>query len=67
MFSEQLQEKISENLKKKKQTILFINRRGYSTFIMCRDCGHVVKCPNCNIALTFHSCRKQAKMSLLWA
>ena len=55
MFSLKLQEKIAENLSKKKQTILFINRRGYSTFIMCRDCGYVVKCPNCNIALTYHS------------
>jgi len=55
MFSQSLQEKIAENLAKKKQTILFINRRGYSTFIMCRDCGYVVKCPNCNIALTYHS------------
>ena len=55
MFSLKLQEKIKENLEKRKQTILFINRRGYSTFIMCRDCGYVVKCPNCNIALTYHS------------
>ena len=47
-------EKICENLKNKKQTILFVNRRGYSTFIMCRDCGYVVKCPNCSIALTYH-------------
>ena len=55
MFSLKLQEKIRENLERKKQTILFINRRGCSTFIMCRDCGYVVKCPNCNIALTYHS------------
>lgn len=55
MFSEILKEKMAENLKNKKQTILFVNRRGYSTFIMCRDCGYVVKCPNCSIALTYHS------------
>ncbi len=55
MFSEILKEKICENLKNKKQTILFVNRRGYSTFIMCRDCGYVVKCPNCSIALTYHN------------
>ena len=55
MFSQSLQEKIAKNLERKQQTILFINRRGYSTFIMCRDCGYVVKCPNCNIALTYHS------------
>lgn len=55
MFSLKLQEKLAENLKNKMQTILFINRRGFSTFVMCRDCGYVVKCPNCNIALTYHS------------
>ena len=61
MFSSKLQEKIAENLKKKKQTILFINRRGYSTFVMCRDCGYVMKCPNCNIALTYHSFENKMK------
>ena len=55
MFSLELQNAIFENLKNKKQTILFINRRGYSTFVMCRDCGTVIKCPNCNISLTYHS------------
>ena len=55
MFSLKLQEAIAENLKSKAQTILFINRRGYSTFVMCRDCGYVVKCHNCNIAMTYHS------------
>lgn len=55
MFSIKLQEKLAENLKNKMQTILFINRRGFSTFVMCRDCGYVVKCNNCNIALTYHS------------
>lgn len=54
MLSRKLYEKIAENIKKKKQTILFLNRRGFSTFIMCRDCGYVVKCKNCNIALTYH-------------
>lgn len=54
-ISMDLFEKIKENLSNKKQTILFLNRRGYSTFIMCRDCGYVAKCKNCNIALTYHS------------
>lgn len=54
-ISMDLYEKIKENLLNKKQTILFLNRRGYSTFIMCRDCGYVAKCKNCNIALTYHS------------
>ena len=55
MFSSRLQEEIAKTLKQKKQTILFLNRRGYSTFIMCRDCGYVAKCKNCNISLTYHA------------
>ena len=55
MFSFKLQDEIKRNLENKKQTILFLNRRGYSTFIMCRSCGYVVKCKNCNIPLTYHS------------
>ncbi len=54
MISNSLYEEIEKNLKEKKQTILFLNRRGYSTFVMCRDCGHTLKCPNCNISLTYH-------------
>ena len=54
MLSFRLQNLITENLKNKKQTILFLNRRGYSTFVMCRDCGYVAKCKNCNISLTYH-------------
>ena len=55
MFSYKLQEAIKKNVDNKKQTILFLNRRGYSTFIMCRSCGYIVKCKNCNIPLTYHS------------
>ena len=54
MLSEKLFTLINENLENKKQTILFLNRRGYSTFVMCRDCGYTVKCKNCNITMTFH-------------
>ena len=54
MISFELQNEISKNLKDKKQTILFLNRRGFSTFLMCRDCGYVFKCKNCNISLTYH-------------
>ncbi len=54
MISLKLRSEIEKNLKNKKQTILFLNRRGYSTFIMCRDCGYVSKCKNCNISLTYH-------------
>lgn len=54
MLSRELHEMIGENIRNKKQTILFLNRRGFSTFVMCRDCGYVVKCDNCNITLTYH-------------
>ena len=54
MISFKLHEEIEKNINNKKQTILFLNRRGYSTFVMCRDCGYSVKCSNCNISLTYH-------------
>ena len=54
VISERLKEAVSENLKNKKQTILFLNRRGYSTFVSCRNCGYVAECPNCSISLTYH-------------
>lgn len=54
IFSEALYQAIKDNLIRKEQTILFLNRRGYSTFISCRKCGFVVKCPQCEIALTYH-------------
>lgn len=54
IFSTRLYDEIKFNLAKKEQTILFLNRRGYSTFVSCRKCGFVAKCRNCNIALTYH-------------
>ena len=61
MLSENLHDEIEKNLKNKKQTILYLNRRGYSTFVMCRDCGYVVKCKNCNISLTYHMSENMLK------
>ena len=61
MLSMELYNSIEENLKQKRQTILFLNRRGYSTFIMCRNCGYTVKCPNCNISMTYHSYERKLK------
>ena len=55
MISTRLYEEIQKNLKDKKQTILYLNRRGFSTFVMCRNCGYTVKCKNCNINLTYHA------------
>lgn len=54
MLSQRLKEEIERNLETKKQTILFLNRRGFSTFIMCRDCGYTVKCKRCDITMTYH-------------
>ena len=61
MLGLKLQEEIRKNLEKKEQTILFLNRRGYSTFIMCRECGYVAKCKNCDISLTYHKYENKLK------
>ena len=61
MLSFKLQNEIENNLKNKKQTILFLNRRGYSTFVMCRECGYVAKCKHCNISLTYHMSENKLK------
>lgn len=61
MLSESLYNAIKDNLKEKKQTILFLNRRGFSTFVMCRDCGYTVKCKNCNISMTYHKRENKLK------
>lgn len=55
VFSRKLAEKIEENLGLGQQTILFLNRRGHSSFVLCRSCGYTVKCLNCNISLTYHA------------
>lgn len=54
MFSRKLIYEIKEALRKREQIILFLNRRGFSTFVSCRSCGYVFKCPNCEISLTYH-------------
>ncbi len=55
IFSDLLQEKIAINLQNKEQTILFLNRRGSASAIICRDCGQTEECPNCSVSLTYHS------------
>ena len=66
MFSRELFEKLQDRLIKKEQTVLFLNKRGHSSFVMCRDCGYVVQCPNCDISLTYHRYQSTNEMSLLW-
>lgn len=55
IFSRPLQEALTRALERKSQAILFLNRRGVASFVMCRDCGHVVSCPNCSSPLTLHN------------
>ncbi|MBQ5565708.1 MAG: primosomal protein N' [Clostridia bacterium] len=54
-FSETLLNAVAENLEKGEQSILLLNRRGYNTFVSCKNCREVVTCPNCSISLTYHS------------
>lgn len=54
IFSNALRESMQSCLDSGEQAILFINRRGYSTFVSCRGCGYVFKCPNCDISMTYH-------------
>ena len=54
IFSHCLQTAISETIAQKQQIILFIHRRGFNTFVSCRWCGHVLKCPHCDVSLTYH-------------
>ena len=61
MLSNDLYSEIEKNIKNKKQTILFLNRRGFSTFVMCRECGHTIKCKNCDISLTYHRFENKLK------
>ena len=61
MFSRLLFDKIQDRMEKKEQTVLFLNKRGHSSFVMCRDCGYVIQCPNCDISLTYHRYSQQMK------
>lgn len=61
MFSIQLVEKMKDRIENSEQIVLMLNRRGYSSFVMCRDCGYVMKCPNCDISLTYHKVTNQVK------
>lgn len=54
MFSRKLHAALLERLERGEQSVLLLNRRGYSTFVMCRSCGHTATCPHCDISLTFH-------------
>jgi primosomal protein N' (replication factor Y) len=59
MFSRALQEALGQTLSYGQQAILFLNRRGAATYIFCRDCGHTLKCPRCDLPLTMHIAARQ--------
>lgn len=54
LFSQVLMDKVEDRLNKQEQIVLMLNRRGYSSFVLCRDCGYVLQCPNCDISQTLH-------------
>lgn len=54
MFSRKLHAALAERLERGEQSVLLLNRRGYSTFVMCRSCGYTAACPHCDISLTYH-------------
>lgn len=53
-LSLKLKEEISKNIKNKEQTMIFLNRRGYVSYLHCNDCSYIFKCPNCDVAMTYH-------------
>lgn len=54
ILSNRLKEEIAKNIQNKEQTFIYLNRRGYSSYIMCKDCGKSIRCPNCDVNLTYH-------------
>jgi primosomal protein N' (replication factor Y) len=65
IFSRSLQDSITRVLENKQQAILFLNRRGTATYVFCRDCGHVLRCPQCDTNLTYHTNVRTNKASRL--
>ena len=61
MFSHVLFEKLQDRVEKGEQTVLLLNKRGHSSFVMCRNCGLVVTCPNCDISMTYHRAQSLMK------
>jgi primosomal protein N' (replication factor Y) len=62
IFSRALQEALRQTLDADEQAILFLNRRGAATFVLCRECGFVARCPNCDVPLTVHRLSEPARM-----
>ncbi len=64
VYSNELLNAIGLRLEKKEQVILFLNRRGYSNFVLCKECGYVLKCKNCSISLTYHKHANEGRCHL---
>lgn len=60
-FSEELQAAVADRLARGEQVILFVNRRGYASFILCRTCGYTARCSNCDVSLTYHAGARQLR------
>ena len=60
IFSDEMKAAIKENCERGEQTMILLNRRGFSSFVLCRSCGHTVHCANCDVALTYH--RSEARL-----
>lgn len=54
ILSNRLKEEIEKNILNKEQTFIYLNRRGYSSYVMCKECGKAIRCPNCDVNLTYH-------------
>ena len=61
ILSDVLQEAIAKRLERQEQVVLLLNRRGYSNFMQCRECGEVVNYSNCNVSLTYHKPNQKLK------
>lgn len=61
IFSTTFMERLKECVKRKEQAMIFINRRGFSSYIMCRSCGYIPKCPNCDVTLSYHEYDQELK------
>ena len=59
VFSDQLIKALGDTLEQNKQSLLFVNRRGFSSFMLCRDCGAILKCKHCQVSLTLHRSKRQ--------
>lgn len=61
VFSRLLQAALEETLARGEQAILFLNRRGYATFVLCRDCGLALRCPHCDVSLVYHAAEREVR------